>query len=91
MISFANLLRVLLRYLTVLQISFACSYEFNLVYEQREKSRNLLYCNSIVIKMERMKYKLHTLKNKKKRKSLRDIFAYNFLFYICLFVAANLS
>ena len=33
---------------------------------------------------------LHTFKNKMKRKSLRDIFVYHFLFYICLFVAANL-
>ena len=32
----------------------------------------------------------YTFKNKNKRKSLRDIFLYHFLFYICLFVAADL-
>ena len=33
---------------------------------------------------------LHTFKNKHKRKSLRYIFVYDFLVYICLFVATNL-
>ena len=35
-------------------------------------------------------YEVHAFKNKNKRKSLRDIFVYHFLYYICLFVAANL-
>ena len=34
-------------------------------------------------------YEVHTFKNKNKRKSLRDIFVYRFLFYICFFLAAN--
>ena len=36
MISFANLLCVLLTYLIELRISPGCSYEFNVVYVQRE-------------------------------------------------------
>ena len=31
-------------------------------------------------------YQVHTFKNKNKRKSLRNIFVYHFLFHICLFV-----
>ena len=48
--------------------------EFNEVYVQQDKSQ----------------YEVHTFKNKNKIKSLRDIFVYHFLFYICLFVAATL-
>ena len=34
-------------------------------------------------------YEVYIFKNKNKRKLLRDIFVYHFLFYIYLFVAAN--
>ena len=33
---------------------------------------------------------VYTFKNKNKRKSLREIFAYHFLFCICLFLDTNL-
>ena len=33
---------------------------------------------------------IHTFKNENKRKPLRDIFVYHFLFYIYLFVATDL-
>ena len=36
-----------------------------------------------------LKHEVHTSKNKSKRKALRDIFAYHFLFYICLIVAVT--
>ena len=67
----------LLTYLIDSWISPGCSYEFNVVYVQREK---FVHYNNIQI---------HTFKIKNKRKSLRDIFAYHFLFYICFFVAPN--
>ena len=36
-------------------------------------------------------YEVHTLKQKKdKKKTLKDIFVYHFLFYICLFLAVEL-
>ena len=38
MMSFANLLCVLLTYLIESSISPVCSYEFNVVYVQREKN-----------------------------------------------------
>ena len=62
-------------YLIKSWITPACSYEFNVVYVQGEKSEHLLDYNNI------------TFKN---RKSLRDIFVYHFLFYICLFEAVSL-
>ena len=44
MISFTNLLYVLLPYLVESWISPSCSYDFNLVYVKREKkSQYLLY------------------------------------------------
>ena len=33
---------------------------------------------------------LHSFKDKNKRKLLREIFVYDFLFYICLFIGAYL-
>ena len=48
------------------------------------KDRNHSICYTITT------YEVHTFKKKKKRKSVRDIFVYQFLFYICLFVAINL-
>ena len=47
MISFANLLYVLLTYLIDSLISLGFSYEFNVVYVQREKSQYLLYYNNM--------------------------------------------
>ena len=73
MTSRASLLCVLLPYFIESRISSGCSYEFNVVYMQPEKPS----------------YEVHTFKNKNKRKPLRAIFFYHFLFYICLFVAAN--
>ena len=83
MISFVNLLCVLLTYLIESWNSPGCSYEFDVVYVQREKLQYLLYTATDEV---------HTFKNKSKRKSLllKDIFVYHFLVYICLFVAANL-
>ena len=46
-ISFANMLRVFLTYLVESWISPGCSYEYNVVYVQREKSQYLLYYNDI--------------------------------------------
>ena len=74
MTSRASLLCLLLPYFIESRISSGCSYEFNVVYVQREKPS----------------YEVHTFKNKNKRKPLRDNFVYHFLFNICLFVAANL-
>ena len=75
------LLCVLLTYLIESWISPGCSYEFNVVYMQRE----------ISICYTKTTYEGHTFKNENKRKSLRYIFVYLFLFCICLFVAKNLS
>ena len=78
-ISVENLLQICSVYLTYLiesWISPGCSYELNTVYVQREKSQFLLYYYSI---------------KENKRKSLTPMFDYHFLFYICLFVLANLS
>ena len=73
MISFANLLYVLLTYLIE-----SCSYKLNVVYVQRKK-HSIWYTTA--------KSEVHTFKHKNRRKSLRDIFVYHFLFYIYLFVA----
>ena len=75
------LLCVLLTYLIESWISPGCYIEFNIVYVQREKY-SICFTTAI--------YELYTFKNKNERKLLRDIFVYHFLFYICLFVAANL-
>ena len=48
MISFANLLFVLLLILSSRKFIPGCSYEFNAVYVQREKSQYLLYYNKIL-------------------------------------------
>ena len=76
MISFVNLLYVLLTHLIE-----SCSYKLNVVYVQREK-HSIWYTTATS--------EVHTFKSKNRRKSLRDIFVYHFLFYIYLFVATNL-
>ena len=67
-------------------------YTFNLL--DQEKSQYLSYYNNIwsthFQEQTTTTFEVHTFKNKKKRKSSRDIFIYHFLFYICLFVAVNL-
>ena len=74
LISSTNLLCVLLTYLIESWISPGCSYEFNVVYMEREKLQYFLYYNNI--------WSAHFQEQKiNKRKSLRDIFVYHFLFY----------
>ena len=68
-------------YLIESWISPGCLYEFNVVYVQQQKSQFFIL---------QPIFEVHTCKNKNKIKSLRDTFVYHFLFYICLFVAANL-
>ena len=62
-------------------ISSGCLRQFNEVYVQGEKSQYNCYTTTT--------YEVHAFKNGNKRKSLRDIFVYRFVFYICLFGAAN--
>ena len=79
--SFANFHCVLLTCLIKSWISVGCSYEFSAVYVEREKSQYLLYySNMFSAALLRIKIK----------KSLKDIFVCHFLFYVCLFVGANL-
>ena len=59
MISFANFICVLLTYLIESWVSLVCSYEFNLVYVQREKSQ---YC---YVLQKHMKFTLSRTKIKK--------------------------
>ena len=47
MISFANPLCVLLNDLIESWVSPGCLYDFNVVYDQREKSQYLLYYSNI--------------------------------------------
>ena len=76
MISFANLLCVLLTYLIKSLISPGCSYEF-MKFMCNEINHSICYITT--------KYKVYTF-NKNKRISLQDIFVYHFLFYIYLFI-----
>ena len=55
MISFANLLCILLTYLIESWISPGCSYEFSVVYVQREKSQYLFYYNMRSIHFQEQK------------------------------------
>ena len=54
------------------------------------KVDNLLNKRQELINFTTTSYEVHTFKNKNKRKSLRDIFVYHFLFYTYLFVATTL-
>ena len=75
LISSANLFCVLLTYLIESWISPGCSYEFNVVYVEREKLQYFLCYNNIST--------AHFQEQKiNKRKSIRDIFVYYFLFYL---------
>ena len=76
MILLANLFFALLTYLIESRICSGCSYEFNVVYVQREKN-SICYTTA--------SYEVNIFKNKNKRKSLRDIFVYHFLFIFFLF------
>ena len=79
MISFANLLCVLL----ISGCEFLLVVHVNLMqFMCNERNHSICYTTTT--------YEVHTFKNKNERKTLRDIFVYHFLFYICLFVAANL-
>ena len=73
MISFANLLCVLLIYLIESGIPPGCSYELNVVYVQWKK---YIVCYTTTT------YEVHTFKNKNKKKSWRYIFIYHFLLFI---------
>ena len=76
MISSANLLCVLLTYLIESSVSAGGSYEFNVVFVLQEKYSTFHSTTT---------YEVYILKTNK-RKLLKDIFVYNFLFYIYLFV-----
>ena len=76
-ILLASLLYVLLTYLIESWISPGCSYEFNVVYMQRERSHSICYTTTT--------YEVCTYKNKNKGTSLRDIFVYHFFSFISVY------
>ena len=82
-ILLANLLYVLLTYLIETWISPGLTCKFTLVY-------SLCATREISICYTATTNEVYTFKNKNKRKSLREIFAYHFLFCICLFLDTNL-
>ena len=67
MISFANLLIVLLIYLIESLISPSCSYEFNVVYVQWDKY-SMFYTTA--------RSEVHTLKNKAKSNHYEETFLF---------------
>ena len=79
-ISFKNLLCLLLTYLIESWISPGCSYEFNVVFMQREKSQHLFATT----------YEVHTFKNNNKKIIKRQfclLFSFLYLFICsCKFV-----
>ena len=75
MISFASLICVLLTYLTESWISPDYSYEFNVVYVQREKLQYLLYYNNI--------WSADFQDEKQNKVTIKRHFVYHFIVYIC--------
>ena len=75
MISFKNLLCLLLTYLIESWISPGCSYEFNVVFMQREKSQHLFATT----------YEVHTFKNNNK-KIIKRQFCLFFYFFISVYL-----
>ena len=75
MISFASLICVLLTYLTESWISLDYSYEFNVVYVQREKLQYLLYYNNI--------WSADFQDEKQNKVTIKRHFVYHFIVYIC--------
>ena len=73
-----NLFCVLLTYLIESWISLGCSYKFNVVHVQREKSQYVILQHHMNYTLSRTKIKEIYL--------LRDILVYHFVFYICLIV-----
>ena len=74
MISFASLICVLLTYLTESWISPDYSYEFNVVYAQREKLQYLLYYNNI--------WSADFQDEKQNKVTIKRHFIYHFIVYI---------
>ena len=74
MISFTSLICVLLTYLTESWISPDYSYEFNVVYAQREKLQYLLYYNNI--------WSADFQDEKQNKVTIKRHFIYHFIVYI---------